>query len=215
MKSTELSILIGLVMVVAIGTFWGTQDRINWLLDAGWVVAGVPLIVVSHRWFPLTPLLYRLLVIHALVLMAGAYWTYEENPLGLWFQHLLGTSRNHYDRFGHFMQGFVPAILFREIFVRCSPVHSGAWLVYFVLTSCLAFSACFELLEWIATLLSGSSADAFLGHQGDIWDAQWDMLWAIVGASLSLVVLSGWHDRNLKNMCWRRPDDASPGGSSV
>ena len=107
-------------------------------------------------------------------------------PAGVWVQELLGSERNHFDRFGHFMQGFVPAIIFREVFLRCSPLKRGGWLVYVVLTSCLAFSACFELIEWRATILSGDDADAFLGHQGDIWDAQWDMLWAIRRCNHSL-----------------------------
>ena len=199
-KHWEFACLVGLVVIAALLTFIGTQDRVNRRLDAGWVAVGVPLLVVSRRWFELTPLLYRLLVLHALVLIAGGYWTYEEMPIGLWLQDLLGTSRNHYDRFGHFMQGFVPAIIFRELFVRCSPVKRGAWLVYFVLTSCLAFSASFELLEWLATVLAGGNADAFLGHQGDIWDAQWDMLWAVIGAGLSLTTLSYWHDRQLASL---------------
>lgn len=196
-KQYEFALLVGLTAVVSLFTFAMTEDRVNWLLDAGWVVVGVPLLVVSRRWFELTPLLYRLLVLHALVLIAGGYWTYEEMPVGLWLKNVMGTERNHYDRFGHFMQGFVPAIIFREIFVRCSPVRRGPWLVYFVLTSCLAFSAFFELLEWRATVMSGDNADAFLGHQGDIWDAQWDMAWAAIGAMLSLATLSHWHNRNL------------------
>lgn len=211
MKSSEFCFWIVLLLAVFVAAFLTTQDRINLLLDAGWVVAGLPLAVVSRRRFPLTPLLFRLLVLHALVLIFGGYWTYEENPLGRWFQQLLGTSRNHYDRFGHFMQGFVPAILFRELFVRMSPVKHGGWLTYFVFTSCLAFSAFFELLEWVATLISGSSADAFLGHQGDIWDAQWDMLWAIIGALISLAILSRRHDYELKS-CLPREESAAATG---
>lgn len=188
---------IGLIVLASLVTFAGTADRVNWLLDAGWVVAGVPLLVLSRRWFPLSALLYRLLALHALVLIAGGYWTYEQMPVGLWAKELLGTERNHYDRFGHFMQGFVPAILFREVFVRLSPVQRGCWLTYFVLSSCLAFSGLFELLEWGATVLAGADGDAFLGHQDDIWDAQWDMLCAVIGSVLSVVLLSRWHDRSL------------------
>jgi putative membrane protein len=191
------SLLMIAVMAIA---FYGTADRVNWMLDACWVVVGVPLLLVTRKRFPLTPLLYRLMVIHALVLIGGGYWTYEEMPIGLWLQGLFHTQRNEYDRFGHFMQGFVPAIIFREIFVRCSPVKGGGWLVYFVLASCLAFSALFELIEWWAAVLSGAEGGEFLGHQGDIWDAQWDMLCAIFGSVTSLALLSRWHDRQLENL---------------
>lgn len=198
MHRTEFLCWIGLLVAASVFTFIGTADRVNWLLDAGWVVAGVPLLLISRRWFPLSALLYRLLAIHALVLIAGGYWTYEQMPVGLWVQDLLGTERNHYDRFGHFMQGFVPAMIFRELFLRLSPVRSGGWLTYFVLSSCLAFSALFELIEWGATVAAGAEGGAFLGHQGDVWDAQWDMLCAIVGSVTSVVLLSRAHDRSLQ-----------------
>lgn len=198
MHRTEFLGWIGLIVAASVFTFSGTADRVNWLLDAGWVVAGVPLLLISRRWFPLSALLYRLLALHALVLIAGGYWTYEQMPVGLWVQDLLGTERNHYDRFGHFMQGFVPAMIFRELFLRLSPVRSGGWLTYFVLSSCLAFSALFELIEWGATVAAGAEGGAFLGHQGDIWDAQWDMLCAIVGSVTSVVLLSRAHDRSLE-----------------
>jgi putative membrane protein len=191
------SVLLSAVMALA---FYGTADRVNWMLDACWVVVGVPLLVVTRNWFPLTPLLYRLLAIHALVLIGGGYWTYEKMPIGLWLQDLFQTERNQYDRFGHFMQGFVPAIIFREVFVRTSPVKRGWWLVYFVLASCLAFSALFELIEWWATLLAGADGGEFLGHQGDIWDAQWDMLCAILGSVTGLALLSQLHDRHLQKL---------------
>ena len=196
----EFRILFLMLGTVALASFIFTDDRVNWLLDAGWVAVGLPLVLISRLWFPLTPLLYRLLVFHALVLIAGGFWTYEKMPLGVWAQDFFGTERNHFDRFGHFMQGLVPAIIFREVFIRCSPLGRGGWLVYFVLTSCLAFSAFFELLEWWATVLTGNSAGAFLGHQGDIWDAQWDMLWAVTGAITALVVLTWPHDRSLNRL---------------
>jgi putative membrane protein len=199
MGSREFTFWIAFTACAAIFTFVGAADRVNWLLDAGWVVAGLPLLVISRRWCILTPLAYRLLVLHAFVLMAGGYWTYEKMPLGLWAQEFFGASRNHYDRFGHFMQGFVPAILFRELFARATPVR-GAWLAYFALTSVLAFSACFELLEWAATVLAGSEGGEFLGHQGDVWDAQWDMLLAIIGGTASLALLSSAHDRMLARL---------------
>jgi putative membrane protein len=198
MHRAEFVMWIALVTAAAATTLFLTTDRTNWLLDAGWVLAGVPLLIVSRKRFPLSALLYRLLAVHALVLIAGGYWTYEKMPLGLWVQHWLGTERNHYDRFGHFMQGFVPAIIFRELLVRLSPVKQGGWLAYFVLASCLAFSAVFELLEWWAAVLAGAEGGEFLGHQGDIWDAQWDMLCAIIGSGTSVLLLSRLHDRSLR-----------------
>ncbi len=208
---TEFRILFVLLAIVAASSLMFAADRMNWLLDAVWVAFGLPLLYFSRRRFPLSPMLYRLMAFHALVLMAGGFWTYEEMPLGVWLQDVLGTERNHYDRFGHFLQGLVPAILFREVFLRCSPVRRGGWLIYFVLSSCLAFSALFELIEWWATLLSGDDAESFLGHQGDIWDAQWDMLWAVVGATVAVVFLSYPHDRSLRHL-HTNEESAAEGG---
>lgn len=182
-------------MASAILSLLMTEDRVNWFLDAGWVVAGVSTLIATRWRFPLTSILYWLLAVHSLVLIAGGHWTYEGNPLGLRLQQVFRTERNHYDRSGHFMQGFVPAMLFREIYTRCSPVQGQAWLNYFAFMSCLAFTAVFELIEWVATTIAGAEGDAFLGHQGDVWDAQWDMLWAMIGAAISLILLAALHDR--------------------
>lgn len=199
-KRYEFSVLVGGVACWAAYTLLFTEDRVNWFLDAGWVAVGLPLLLYSRRYFTLTSLLYWLFAIHAIVLVSGGYWTYEKNPLGLWLQQIFQTERNHYDRFGHFMQGFVPAIAFRELYSRCSPLAGSKWLGYFSVVSCIAFSALFELLEWRATVMAGEEGGEFLGHQGDIWDAQWDMTWAIAGATLSLMLLSRWHDRQLSQM---------------
>lgn len=199
-RRIEFWSLIAVVVANAIFSFLVTEDRVNWFLDAGWLVAGVPILIGTRRIFPLTSLLYWLLAIHALVLIAGGHWTYEKNPLGLWLQQMFQTERNHYDRFGHFMQGFVPAILFREIYARCSPVQSQVWLNYFAFISCLAFTAVFELIEWLATTIAGAQGDAFLGHQGDVWDAQWDMLWAMIGAALSLIFFAAVHQRQMNRL---------------
>lgn len=190
-------VLMGLILGWAAFTLIGTEDRVNWFLDAGWVVVGVPVLWFTRKRFPLTSLVYLLLAVHAFVLIAGGYWTYEKNPAVLWLQKLFSTERNHFDRFGHFMQGFVPAIVFREIYARTSPVRTSGWLNYFSAVSCIAFSGLFELLEWGATLLAGASGDEFLGHQGDIWDAQWDILWAVIGCLVSLLALSSIHHRQL------------------
>lgn len=211
MLETNFRILVGVVLASACYTWLRTADRINWFLDAGWVVVGVPLLIATRKAFPLTPILYVLLAIHASVLISGGYWTYELNPVGLWFKSVLGTERNHFDRFGHFLQGFVPAILFRELYWRISPIRRPGWLNYFSMVSCIAFSAVFELLEWIATLIAGQSGDAFLGHQGDIWDAQWDITWAMIGSVLAIMVLSGIHQKQLLSLVPVVRDSPSPG----
>lgn len=203
-RKIEFWSLIAVIVGSAVLSFLVTEDRVNWFLDAGWVVAGVPILIATRRRFPLTSILNWLLAMHALVLIAGGHWTYEKNPLGLWLQQVFQTERNHYDRFGHFMQGFVPAILFREIYFRCSPVQGQAWLNFFAFTSCLAFTAVFELIEWMATTIAGAEGDAFLGHQGDVWDAQWDMLWAMIGATLSLISLATLHQSQLSRLASQR-----------
>lgn len=173
------------------------RDRLTWLLETIWVMLG--LAVITWRWsrFPLTRLLCWLLVLHALVLIHGGAYTYAQTPAGFWLQDLLGTQRNPWDRVGHLMQGFVPAILAREVFLRLTPLRRGGWLGYFVIAACLSFSAFFELIEWWSALIYGADADAFLATQGDQWDTQWDMFLCLCGAMASLVLLSRWHDRHL------------------
>jgi putative membrane protein len=135
-----------------------------------------------------------------LILIVGGHYTYAWVPVGFWFQELFDLSRNHYDRLGHLAQGFVPAILAREILLRTSPLESGKWLFFLVVSVCLAFSAFYELIEWWTALIGGGSADDFLGSQGDVWDAQWDMFLALIGAITSQLLLSGWHDRALARL---------------
>ncbi len=181
------------VAVSAINPF----DRTTWWLEVGPVLVIAPLLVASYRGFPLTPLLYRLLFIHALILILGGTYTYAKVPLGFWIQDLFGFARNHYDRIGHLAQGFVPAILAREILLRRSPLERGGWLFLTVTSICLAFSAFYELIEWWAAVIGGDSAGAFLGTQGDVWDTQWDMLMALIGAVTAQLVLARAHDRQL------------------
>lgn len=172
-------------------------DRTTWWLEVFPVLLGIPLLLASYRPFPLTPLLYRLLLIHALILILGGAYTYARVPLGFWVQELFDLGRNHYDRLGHFAQGFVPAILTREILLRRSPLRQGKWLFFLVASVCLAFSACYEFLEWWAALLGGDAAEDFLGTQGDIWDTQWDMFLALIGALSAQLLLARSHDRQL------------------
>ncbi len=175
----------------------GPKDRFTWLLEVAPVLIGAPILVATARRLPLTPLLYRLLFLHALVLMLGGHYTYAEVPLGEWAKEAFGLARNHYDRLGHLMQGFVPAILAREVLLRRSPLVPGGWLRLAVTSVCLAFSALYELIEWATALATGEAATAFLGTQGDVWDTQWDMFLALCGALLAQALLSRLHDRQL------------------
>ncbi|MFF4360157.1 DUF2238 domain-containing protein [Streptomyces sp. NPDC001604] len=189
-----------LAVTVALGlaaSAWGARDRTTWFLETVWVLAGLPLVVLTWRRFPLTNLLCCLLAAHALVLAVGGHYTYAQVPLGDWVRDTFGLARNPYDRFGHLMQGFVPAVLVRELLSRTSPLRGSRWLAPLTVCACLAFSAVFEMLEWLAAVTGGHSADAFLATQGDVWDTQWDMFCALIGATVSVLVLSRLHDRQL------------------
>jgi putative membrane protein len=176
---------------------FGAHDRFTWFLEVAPIFIGVPILVATWRRFPLTPLAYWLLFVHALILMVGGHYTYAEVPLGYWMKDLFGFTRNHYDRIGHFAQGFVPAILGREILLRKTPLRSHGWIFFLVTCVCLAISACYEFIEWGTAVATGSKADAFLGTQGDLWDTQWDMLWALIGSLTSQLVLGRRHERQL------------------
>jgi putative membrane protein len=171
-------------------------DRLTWWLEVSPVVVGAAILILTRR-FRLSNLLYILLFVHALILIVGGHYTYANVPMGFWLQDWLDLSRNHYDRLGHFAQGVVPAVLAREILKRGSPLSQSGWLPFLVVCVCLAFSAFYELIEWWAALALGQSAGEFLGTQGDVWDTQWDMFMALVGACLSLATLSKAHDRSM------------------
>jgi putative membrane protein len=188
-------LIVGAVLLVLSGI--GPHDRTTWWLEVAPILIAVPILVATARRFPLTPLAYRLIFVHALVLMLGSHYTYAEVPAGFWMKRALGLARNPYDRVGHFVQGFVPAIVAREVLIRRSPVKAGRWLTFLVLCVCLAISALYELVEWWAALLGGEGADAFLGTQGDQWDTQWDMFLALLGAAVALLLLSRPHDRQI------------------
>jgi putative membrane protein len=155
----------------------------------------LPLLAATYRRFRFTSLVYVALVVHAAILATGGHWTYAEVPLGSWFRDAFGLSRNHFDRLGHLAQGFVPALVARELLLRTSPLRRGKWLLALVTLSILGVSACYEFIEWWAALLLGQGADAFLGSQGDPWDTQWDMFMALCGALLAQLTLGRWHDR--------------------
>jgi putative membrane protein len=173
------------------------HDYFTWILEVFPAIIGAAILLATRNRFPLTPLLYVLLFLHALILILGGHYTYAEVPLGFWMQDALGFTRNHYDRIGHFAQGFVPAIAAREIFVRFKVVRGRGWLFTIVLAMCLAISAAYELLEFAVAVWSGAKSDAFLGTQGDVWDTQKDMLLASIGAIVAQLVLPRLHDRQL------------------
>jgi putative membrane protein len=178
----------------------GPHDRLTWGLEVAPIVIAGAVLVATARRFPLTPLAYRLIFVHALILMVGGHYTYAEVPLGDWVADALGLSRNPYDRLGHFAQGFVPAIVVREILLRRSPLRPGKWLVFLVLCVGLAISAAYELFEWWTAVIGGESAEAFLGTQGDQWDTQWDMFMALVGAATAQALLGRLHDRQIASL---------------
>ncbi|MFC3898501.1 DUF2238 domain-containing protein [Lentzea rhizosphaerae] len=196
-KPTEPLVLLALTAVALVVSGIGPYDRTTWYLEVAPVVIGGAILVATYRRFPLTPLLYRLIFLHALVLILGGHYTYARVPLGFWVQDLFDLARNHYDRFGHFVQGFVPALLAREVLLRKTPLRPGGWLFFLVVCVCLGFSAGYELLEWGSAVIGGSAADDFLGTQGDVWDTQWDMFMALLGAVLAQVTLARVHDREL------------------
>lgn len=175
-------------------------DRLTWWLEAAPVMIGLIVLLATFRMFPLTSIVYRLLFIHALILLIGAHWTYAQVPAGFWLQEMLDLSRNPWDRIGHIAQGFVPAILAREILLRTSPLRRGKWLFVLVTCVCLAFSAFYEMLEWWAAVIGGAEAEAFLATQGDQWDTQWDMALALAGAVAAQLLLAPWHNRALARL---------------
>ncbi|MCC6504373.1 MAG: DUF2238 domain-containing protein [Aquimonas sp.] len=189
--------LLALLIAALIAAFLIAQDRLTWLLEVMWVLLALPLLVATRARFPLTRLLYVLIGVHCLILIYGGAYTYALTPLGLWVQDAFDLARNHYDRLGHFAQGFIPAILARELLLRLTPLRRGGWLFYLVVSACLAFSAFFEMIEWWAALIWGGDADAFLATQGDVWDTQWDMFLALCGAITAQLALARWHDREL------------------
>jgi len=196
LRFEKLTLLL-VTMLVLLWSGVNPRDGITWLFEVVPVFLALAILVPTAKSFPLSSLLYRLLFVHGLILIIGGHYTYAEVPVGYWFQETFELSRNHYDRLGHFVQGFVPAILAREILLRKTPLVPGRWLTFLIIAVCLAFSAFYELIEWWTALLLGESADAVLGMQGDIWDSQWDMFLALLGACVSLTTLSKVHDRSL------------------
>jgi putative membrane protein len=192
--------LLGAAIAVFAWSGWKPYDRFTWWLEVTPALAALALLLATYRRFRFTTLCYILITLHICVLCVGGHYTYARVPLFDWLRPVFAWHRNNYDRVGHLMQGFVPAIIAREVLLRCRVLNRPNWLPFLVVSICLAISAFYELVEWWIALGSGRAADDFLGSQGDIWDTQSDMCMALIGAGSALLLLSAFHDRALRNL---------------
>ncbi len=188
---------LAILSLVFVWSAWQPLDRFTWWLEILPVLIALPLLIATRQRFPFSRLAYGLMLVHAIILLVGGHYTYAEMPLFNWLRDTFDLSRNYYDRVGHVAQGFIPAIVAREILLRTSPLQPGYWLFFLVTCVCLAISACYEFLEWWVALASGSDAVAFLATQGDVWDTQWDMFLAMLGAIAAQASLGNVHDRSM------------------
>lgn len=195
---TKRAIWIAIFVIVLAWSGVGPMDYLTWAMEVIPAVVGAAVLWTTRDSFPLTSLTYVLILIHCIILMVGGHYTYAEVPLGDWVRDLFDHSRNNYDKVGHFAQGFIPAIVAREVLIRLSVFNSKRWRDFFIVCLCLAISAFYELIEWWVAALSGEGADAFLGTQGYAWDTQSDMALALLGAILALLMLGRLHDRQLQ-----------------
>jgi putative membrane protein len=196
----KLFLLVSITTLLILSGIDPVADRLTWFMETVPVMIGIVVLTATHRRFELSMLSYQLLWLFGLVLIFGGHYTYAENPLFNWLRDTFDLARNYYDRVGHILQGFVPAIVAREVLLRCSPLRPGKWLFVIVTALCLAISAVYELVEWLAALTFEQAADAFLGTQGDHWDTQWDMFLALVSAMVAQLLLSARHDRELARL---------------
>jgi putative membrane protein len=195
-----LSILVISFILVLIWSAIRPHDYFTWFLEVFPAIIALPILLLTYKQFPLTNLLYLLILLHAVVLMVGGHYTYAEVPLFNWLRDTYDLDRNYYDRVGHVAQGFVPAMIAREILLRKQVVRRGAWLFFMVCCICLSISAFYEILEWWVARASGSDAVAFLATQGDVWDTQWDMFLALIGTISAQVLLTNLHDKQLRQL---------------
>lgn len=194
-----------LYFAVLIWSAIAPKDYPTWWLEVLPALIGLVMMAFTYKRFPLTPLLYGLILIHCIILMVGGHYTYAEVPLFDWIRDVLGQSRNNYDKVGHLAQGFIPVMIARELLIRKQVVNGEGWMHFFCVCFVLAFSALYELIEWLVAAIYGGSAEAFLGTQGYVWDTQSDMLWALIGGISALLLLKNWHNRQLKGLC--KPDN--------
>ncbi|TVT45318.1 MAG: DUF2238 domain-containing protein [Denitromonas halophila] len=192
--------LVAIVLVALAVSGISPHDRLTWWMEVAPVLMALPLLMATHRRYPLTRLVLALIAVHALILILGATYTYARVPLGFWLQDVFDFARNPYDRIGHFAQGFVPAMVARELLLRLQVLRRPRWLFFLVCCICLAISATYELIEWLAAVVMGGEAEDFLGTQGDPWDTQSDMALALLGAVFAQMLLGRWHDRWLARL---------------
>jgi len=198
--SAGLFIWLAIFFSALVWSVINPKDMPTWALEVAPAMIGFVVLALTYRTFRLTSLVYILILLHSIILMVGGHYTYAEVPLFDTLREVFDLGRNDYDKLGHFAQGFVPAMIVRELLVRKQVINGVAWRNFFIVCFCLAFSAFYELIEWFVAELSGNGAEAFLGTQGYIWDTQSDMLFALIGALTALVLLSGVHDRQLTAM---------------
>ena len=189
--------LLGSILIILMWSVINPHDLFTWFLEVLPVLSGIIVLVYIYPRFQFSNFVYTLLWLHAIILIVGGHYTYAEMPLFNWLRDSFDLGRNYYDRVGHFAQGFIPAMVTREALLRQTPLKHGEWLNFIIVSICLALSAAYELFEFAAAKLLGATADSFLGSQGDVWDAQWDMTFALIGAILALLLLSKLHDRAL------------------
>ena len=193
-----------LLVIFAFTLFTTPEGKLNWLLEVGPGLVGMVALAVTYRRFPMTPMIYVMVFLHICVLVYGGFYTYAKAPLGEWAKGAFGWSRNNYDKVGHFAFGFFPVIILREVLLRRTKLERGGWLVFILISVIFGFAAVYELIEWAAALgLDPRGGDAFLGTQGDVWDAQSDMLFGGFGATAGLLVFSKVHDRALAKLLAR------------
>jgi putative membrane protein len=190
----------GIFLAVLVWSGIAPQDTVTWFEEVFPALVGGVVLLFTRRSFPLTPLVYILILVHCIILMIGGHYTYAEVPLFDWIRDVTGGTRNNFDKVGHFAQGFVPAMIAREILLRKNVIPGAGWRNFFIVCFCLAFSALYELIEWWVALLSSSGAEAFLGTQGYVWDTQSDMFLALVGAIAALFLLGKTHDNQLATL---------------
>lgn len=201
--SEDRKLHIGLWIILAISLTWSglhPADRFTWFLEVAPIFIISAVLLVIYRYFYFSRLVCFLMLAHAIVLMIGGHYTYAQVPLFNWIRAVFHLARNHYDRLGHFMQGFVPALIGREVLLRRGVLKRGPWLNFIVVCICLAISATYELFEWQAAVWTGTKADAFLGTQGDPWDTQWDMVWALIGGITAILFMSRWHEQSMRKL---------------
>jgi len=195
-----------IILLIIVLTFWAWSGiephdtRLTWVLETLPVMIALPVMLLTYKRFPLTNLTYTLIAIHAIILILGGHYSYAKVPLGFWMEDWFGWTRNNYDKIGHFMQGFGPTIYVREIMARTSPLRHGKWLGFVSITVPLAFSALYEIIEWLASLSDPTDTEAFLGTQGYIWDTQTDMFWCLIGSTVAIILLTKLHDRYLRKI---------------